>query len=65
MKLRDCPFCGQPATVFEATKPGDVGRVWYAACNSCQIGTARCYSKHEAVTMWNRRTANRHLQEPS
>ena len=54
--LLPCAHCGQPATAFETTKPGDVGRVWCACCNSCQIGTARCYSENEAIAAWNRRT---------
>lgn len=56
--IKDCPFCTQPAIAFETTKPGDTGNVWYVGCSGCRMSTPRCYSKSEAMTIWNRRPQN-------
>jgi hypothetical protein len=53
VKLKDCPFCGQPASLV-GWGEGSGYRV-HAECNSCRNATAKCSCDSQAAAMWNRR----------
>lgn len=59
--LKDCPFCGQPASLV-GWGEGTGYRV-HVECNSCRNATARCSHDSQAVSMWNRRVPSPEVAE--
>jgi len=56
-KLRNCPFCGGEASVYESgymyTAPS-----YYVCCDECGSGTTVFYTEEEAIEAWNKRVAD-------
>ena len=67
-KLKPCPFCGASACIAEL-KGGKFPR--YSVCCSNSVCFAsesscfgkKCYSKHEAAEMWNKREERLQTEE--
>ena len=50
-KLKPCPFCGEPARIWER-----IDGVYYAQCDCCNAKSDDTYSKKSSEELWNRRT---------
>lgn len=52
-KLRECPFCGEPAT------PGFGAQDNFVRCTGCRCRTWSCYdTAAEAIAAWNARASD-------
>ena len=56
-KLLPCPFCGGKAEIIlDVDEGGD--SIQRVECQFCYVQTDGCYSKDEAMRLWNRRCNN-------
>lgn len=49
-KIKNCPFCGHPATLYQYQK-----QEHYIVCDNCGAASTICATEEEAILIWNTR----------
>ena len=57
--LKPCPFCGGHGITAQSPV---LGRAWRVSCTSCFAASPPCLAEEGAIETWNRRTADKALQ---
>lgn len=51
-EIKNCPFCGEKASVWTTYY---MGRTWGVICEGCGVRNMNYETEEEAIEAWNRR----------
>ena len=70
-ELIPCPFCQKEKAILLTTKNSifepfvEEGIAYHVMCTECGASTRKCYTKEQAIELWNRRPSVWHTEMPT